>query len=212
MGGSKDQKVTDEQVAQTKLAKWTNDKGSSVIDNNIGANLGDVRYNGNAAKASGLAAQRAVDMKEGIKRNRSRGTNKTTATTVASAKGKSQEFGITARSGVSNLERQAGAARGAVASAGNLLRTGQGLADTANKKRNADFQASNQRKQGLLDIASVGITEGLGQKWDSDEAAEKKSAEDKARTARVAAMPVTEHPFQAQGLTDPYKRNYLGDI
>ncbi len=184
--GAPKQKVKQSERDRARLAKNITDKGFKLNSTHVAASKADIGYKNNGINASKGSAKKAISMKRNIKASRGKGARGVTQNSITAAKADSAQFGITARSGVSNLQRQAQAARGAVGSAARTLDTVGRVARHDAAKEHDRWVGKNAQTQGLMDLASIGVAEGLGAYWDGQggEKPEALSATDKAKNAQ----------------------------
>jgi hypothetical protein len=219
--GAEKQKVTQEERNLAEFSKKVMDKGASMSDAHSAAATRDMLAKTNASVASQTSAQRAIGMKMNIAKNRLSDQRNVAATTPNSVvENTTESFGLTANASKNDLDRMGRGAQGGVRAAAQLGKLGGKLASNAYDEEHARFVNGNQRRQGLMDLGSLAIVEGLGAKWDKDTANAKKAATDNGiASAAASAKHQTAFdqfggsgytPYESPEITDPYKRNYFG--
>jgi len=176
MGGKKE-KTPESEYDRVKLAKRVTDKGFAITDSNSTAAKGDIRYKATGAKGAQASASNAIAMQKRVKQSRGMGSNKLAGNSMASVKADAEQFSLTSRTGMSNVQRKAAGAKSAVRGAAQTLRTVGSIANRETGKANAEFVADNQIKQTALDGVALATVDQLGKKWDS-EAIDAKRAKD----------------------------------
>jgi hypothetical protein len=178
MGKGSKEKTPVSEKAQARLAKAVTDKGFAISDANNAGAKGDARYRAEASVSAKGNGSKALAMKQSIKASRGRSATQVVETSVASAKDEAAKFGIAARSGLSSIQRKARSAQNAVRGANTTLQVGGAIASADRAKAQAEFVRGNEQWQAGMDLVNVGVSEGLGAKWDKEAVDKKKKIAD----------------------------------